>query len=102
MVSPFMREFGWPCIAAAGTALLLLGAAAYSLESRLANDAEALAYMNREVPKARRGVEDLLHLHANILSAQTCWLVSSGFQEGRNRPILVLAELARVRPDGVR
>jgi len=97
-----MREFGWPCIAAAGTALLLEGAAAYSLESRLANDAKALEYIRGEVAKVWLVVEDLRHLPQAISSVQTCQAVSAGFQKRRNLPILILAELARVRPDGMR
>jgi len=98
----FMRAYGWPCFAAAVAALLIQGAVAVFLEPRLAKEAEALAYMKGEAATAARGIEDLLDLRKTITSAQTCHTVFSAFQERRNLPTLILGELARVRPDGLR
>jgi Tfp pilus assembly protein PilN len=97
-----MRAYGWPCLVGAGAALLILGVAAQVLERRLADDAAALAYIRGEAANVGRGVEDLRHLRESITSAQTCQMVSSSFHAKRVLPMLILGELARVRPDGMR
>ena len=98
-----MRTYGWPCLAAAGAALVIQGVVALFLERRLANDAESLAYMKGEVAKVGRGIEDLRDFRKKgLTSTQTCHMVSSAMSAQRNLPTRILDELARIRPDGMR
>jgi type IV pilus assembly protein PilN len=98
----FMRTCGWPFLAAAGTALVIQGAAALFLEPDLSKESEALAYMKGEVAKLDRGIDDIRSYRASIRTAYACHTVSAAFQADRNLPIELLDELARARPDGMR
>lgn len=98
----FMRAYGWPCLVAAGAALLVQGAVALFLEPVLASEAEALAYMSAEVAEVERGAEDVRVSREAVAAAVACRSLSATLLADRNFPTLLLGELAQVRADGIR